>query len=498
MDLDCERQYKISDIVHVSHQSHPQFNVTDPTKKRIRDARQAFEQLRSQEVEIYGTTTGFGALVDHGASPNGESQGNNLINHLGAGTGDIFAPQITRGAMILRAITLARGYSGIRPKCFDQYINLIQSGMVPAVPKTGSVGASGDLIPMANVAMALRGDGQILDPNKGKLKPAREFFQNCSVDSLEMKSRDALAIVNGVPFCASLAVHSIAQSMKLLNIAEHLTAWAYGSLGCSKEALSVLINNLKGHPEQTISAERLRTILSEKTYNHTVERPLQEPYSLRAAPQIYGAVRKQCKHAQNTVIDEINGVDDNPVIDADSSHPTVAHGANFMSQNLAFAMDNLNQALTQIGNIIEKQLAILLDPGQNNGLEKMLTPNPGAHSGLAGAQINATALLSEMRNNCQSYATSSLPTNGQNQDVVPMGLEAGKNCYRQTDRLGQLLAIMGMSLVQYDWLYEQKKGENLSNKPDWFPNIKPLETDRPLRAEIKQIAEELVDDTTVQ
>ncbi|MFB6354907.1 MAG: aromatic amino acid ammonia-lyase [bacterium] len=486
MKLKQEKQYQISELIDCSQQNEPSLELSDKILQIVRQSRRAFEQLKDNQSRIYGTSTGFGPFVENDAAPDTGQQASNLINHLGVGTGEYFRPSITRCAMVLRAISLSRGYSAIRPEPYIDYLALIESGEIPAVPKTGSVGASGDLVPMANVVLAMRGDGFFL-----KVTDASNVFNRIEASPLELTSRDALAIVNGVPFCCALAIHTHFYLNKLLTIAERLTAWLYASLGCSQQAVSKTLNRVKGHPEQKTAAQNIREALEQKTINAGVNRPLQEFYSIRGAPQILGAVRKQLDQARTTITEEINGVDDNPIVEAGEENNQVFHGANFMAQNLAFCTDSLNEAATQLGNLIERQLNLLLDPDHNNQLPKMLAVNPGQDSGFAGAQINATAIVSEMRNDCQSYGASSLSTNGQNQDIVPMALESGKNAFGQTDRLGKLLGILGIGLTQYDWLFESQKDVTLDNKPDWFPEVDPLDGDRPLVNDISSVSKQL-------
>lgn len=236
-------------------------------------------------------------------------------------------------------------------------------------------------------------------------------------------------------------------------------------MGCSLEALQDVLNSVKGHPEQQETAEAIRRKVPERSRRES-NRSSQEVYSIRSVPQVLGAVRKAYRHTREILVEEINGVDDNPIIFHEEGEPRVQHGANFVGQSLALAYEHLNNALTQLGNRFERQLSVLVGPDLNGGLEPMLAEEAGPNSGLAGAQLNATAILSSMRNDAQAYGSGSLTTNGGNQDVVPMTMESGRNLLEQTRRASKLLAIFGIALNQYDHkLLRNDDGGHKHNSP---------------------------------
>src|SRR6056297_2600713 len=200
---------------------------------------------------------------------------------------------------------------------------------------------------------------------------------------------------------------------------------------------------------------------------------MQEVYSLRCAPQVLGAVRDQLAHARSLVETELNGVNDNPVIDAEA--PAALHGGNFQGQQVAFAADALNEALTQIGVLAERQLDVLLSSDQNGGAPPLLAWDPGPTSGLAGAQLTATALVAELRQDAQMAATSSIPTNDDNQDVVSMGALAARTAHEQTERLAPILAVLGLSLAQLTHLRDAGRADGPAPPPHpWMPSVEPV------------------------
>jgi histidine ammonia-lyase/tyrosine ammonia-lyase len=210
-------------------------------------------------------------------------------------------------------------------------------------------------------------------------------------------------------------------------------------------------------------------------------------YSLRCAPQILGAVRDQLRYVRDVVETELNGVTDNPIVDPEA--PAALHGGNFQGQQVAFAADALNEAITQMGVLAERQLDVLLTPDQNDGAPPLLAWEPGPTSGLAGAQLTATALVAELRQHAQMAGTSSIPTNGDNQDVVSMGALAARTAFEQTGRLAPILAVLGMALAQLTHLREAGRADGPAPAPpDWMPAVEPVVEDRPLRREIDRVA----------
>jgi histidine ammonia-lyase/tyrosine ammonia-lyase len=507
----------------------------------------AMQSILAQGDAVYGITTGFGALVHHKVAltiapiqesttgqstqitPNRaseqvveqvsnqmpdqtspelcEPQALNLLNHLAVGFGDWMPPDAVRAAMLLRLQTLVHGASGVRTEVVRHYAALLESsiacGCIPAVPQIGSLGASGDLIPLAHIARVLVGIGRVLEvrqTNAGgytlEEMDSTTAQKRLQCSPVALTARDALGLVNGTSFSTAFAALAVARAERLLHRAEQLTAWLYAVMGCRRQALHPYLHTIKGHLGQqqsaaSISAELAALAPDGLEYSH---RPLQEVYSIRTAPQILGACRDALHFARTTVEQEIAGVDDNPVVWQGRNGAQALHGGNFQTQHIAFAADTLNAALTQAGNLVERQLGVLLHPEYNNGAPAMLAFASGTTSGLAGAQLTATALVAEMRSHCQHYAIGTLPTNGGNQDIVPLGLQAAREAYYQTERLAGLEAIYALALSQYQFLRRTGKIHSLhtnsfpqSTTPSWMPPVEPVEHDRPLHDDIRRL-----------
>lgn len=417
------------------------------------------EELRRADAPIYGTTTGFGPFVRYGAG-SGVAQGAGLIAHLGAGFGDDAPACVVRATIACRAQNLAQGHSAIRPELLEAYLKLLGEEQI-AVPLIGSVGASGDLVPLGHIARVL-------------------------AERIPLEGREALSLTNGTSFLTAYAALATARAARLLAHAEALTGWLYRTLGCRASALDPRLHRARGHQGQIESAAQIAREAGRFGEFEDKNRPLQEVYSLRCAPQVLGACRENLSHARRIVETELNGVSDNPLF---FDGPAVAHGGNFHGQQVAFAADALNAALVQVAVLAERQLDALITPGVTNGYAPLLLAwEPGPHSGLAGAQLTATALVAEMRAHGGPAATLSIPTNGGNQDVVSMGTLAARLAYAQTERLAGVLGILALALTQYAHLQAHDKAPGPPTPPvAGLPEIVGLNEDRPLREDIARL-----------
>lgn len=436
--------------------------------------------------DIYGLTTGYGPHVRYGASADGYDQGADLIAHLGAGCGPRASRRVVRATLAARCQALALGYSGIAPSAADALLSLLHADICPMIPTIGSVGASGDLIPLAHVASVLAGVGHVMDATGAPVEAAGAL-QRAGLAPQALSGRDALALVNGTSFMTAHAALAVARADRLIRIAESLTAWSFRTLGGRHEAMDPRIHEARGHSGQIASAARIASELGGHTAD--VSRPLQEVYSLRCAPQVLGACRDQLVYARGIIECELNGVNDNPVICGTPDTPAVLHGGNFQGQQIAFAADAANAAVVQASLMIERQLDVLANPELNGGAPLLLAWDPGATSGIAGAQITATAVAAEMRRNATPSAVATIPTNGRNQDVVSMGTMAARVCYEQTERAAVIMAILAIGLGQYAFLRTQGRCRGPSTQPpQWMPAFNGFDRDRALHSDIQRIS----------
>jgi histidine ammonia-lyase/tyrosine ammonia-lyase len=479
------------DLERVAHDSTCALQRTKTAQDALRTARAALDDVKDAGAPIYGITTGFGPLVDEGpANASAQAHGHGLIAHLSTGAGDWAARPPVRATIAARLQALSQGHSAVRPAVVDTLMQLLEADVVPAVPEIGSVGASGDLTPLAHIARVCKGEGHVHTPDG--LRPAAKALRAAGIDSVSMGARDALAVVNGTAFMTAYAALALCRGQRLLERAEALTGWIYALLGCSREALDPFLHEARGHPGQQTSATCIRDAMKSFGASAEADRPLQEVYSLRCAPQVLGAARDQLDYVREVVGRELNGVTDNPVVAPD--RPAVLHGGNFQGQQVALAADALNEALTQIGVLAERQIDVLLSPDQNGGTPPLLAWEPGPSSGLAGAQLTATALVAELRQDAQMSATSSIPTNGDNQDIVSMGTLAARTAHEQTGDLAPILAVLSLACTQLTHLRAANRADGPApSPPGWMPQVAPITEDRPLRAEIESIATQWVE-----
>jgi histidine ammonia-lyase/tyrosine ammonia-lyase len=464
-------------------------SLTDAAADALRSARDALEAVQDRGDAVYGMTTGFGPLVDYPSGDRGGSDhGAGLLAHLSTGSGDLAPREISRATCLARLQSLAQGHSAVRTSVVRRLADLMEHDVTPALPEVGSVGASGDLTPLAHAARVVTGTGRVLQQD-GTVVSAGEALRAVGLEPMALDGRDALAIVNGTSFMTAYAAIAVARTRRLLSHLERLTGWIYRLLGCELQALNPRLHEARGHNGQRISAERIRAeAVSDGTYARPDDRPLQEPYSIRCAPQVIGACRDQLSYAERLIETELNGVNDNPVVIA-GEEPAVLHGGNFQGQQVALAADALNAAITQAGVLAERQVDLLLTPDRNGNAPPLLAWTPGQTSGLAGAQITATALVAELRHHAQMSATSSIPTNGDNQDVVSMGTLSGRTAYGQTERLAPILGVLGIALAQLTHLREADRAPGrCPGPPPWMPPVDAVVEDRPLRAEIERLS----------
>jgi histidine ammonia-lyase/tyrosine ammonia-lyase len=485
--LSCER------VEAAARLSAPRIRFTDDAIAAMERSERALRAAHERGDSIYGLTTGFGPLVRFAADERATVQGAGLIAHLGAGCGPMAPTEVVRATMLLRAHTIGQGFSGISPRVADALADLLNSGLCPAIPEVGSVGASGDLIPLSHLARVLMGQGRVLaGGQEGQTRDSASALRERRLTPIELTGRDALALVNGTTFMAAYASLALARARRLIATAEGLTGWLYRLLGCRSQALDPRLHAARGHDTQAASA----AAIAEEAWRYgsfeDSTRPLQEVYSLRCAPQFLGACRDQLDHARRLIEREINGVSDNPVVCGDESAPAVLHGGNFQGQQIAFASDAINQALVQAAVLAERQIDVLVNPELVGGT-LLLAWEPGATSGVAGAQITATALVAEMRHHGHPCATASIPTNGRNQDVVSMGTMAARQAYQQTDRIAGVLAILAIAAQQLTFLRERGRVDGRTTpRPEWVPAVEGLVVDRPLYDDIARLAQGLL------
>lgn len=441
---------------------------------------------------VYGHSTGYGALASFSGDSEPSDQQAHLIAHLATGTGAPFDARVSRAMTFDRLVTLSKGHSAAGTELLQYIAGILASDAAPHIPRYGSVGASGDLTPLAHLASVLMGAGTYLNGLDPNLEP------------FHFTQRDALAVVNGTSASNALAVMAWWDIAALLPIMVQSMALMVGAQHLAREAYAATLHQLRGHPGQTAVSSAVRSALdaiqhtSDPTpeskselihgalLNH--EQSLQSAYSFRCIPQIIGPTVEMMWHAGDTLEREINAVTDNPVFDAPDQ---VFHGGNFHGQIIAQVCDSLALGVANLANLLDRQIARITDPVLNHGLPPFLTgASAGAHSGFMGAQVSATALAAELSASAQRrYLLQSRSTNGANQDVVSMSTLAGVALYESIPRLRELVAIHLLTAVQAAELAGITGHDELWR---WTRGVSPfLSHDRPLSEDIQRTAARL-------
>jgi len=460
-------------------------NVPDDVLRGLARSREFVLDMIDSGTPVYGASTGFGPLVMFRGRSSASAQCDNAINHLLAGHGPDLPPAVVRAAMMARLWSLAKGRSGISTTVITALVDALGSHFAPAVPELGSVGASGDLIPLAYIAQALRGRGHAYVNDQRMASDHALHLAGLSV--VQLDGRDALALVNGTSLTAAAAGLAAAMARRACRVGTILSALLVDMLGCDPDFLSAELLDAFGHRQVCEVGAVMRELLTGTALGGG--RALQEPYSIRCTPQLIGSVVMSLAHATRVIECDLNGVSDNPLFFEESRK--VVHGGNFFGQPSAFAADLLSLATVQLANLAERQLDLLVDPNRNNGLNPMLSPTPGQQHAVQGVQLAATATVASMRRSATPASIQSLPTNLHNQDVVPFGTQAALNALQMTGHLRYIHGALGIAVRQalYVGARTPQAPRCAAITAELVDSLPPIEQDRPLAADVLLAAE---------
>jgi tyrosine ammonia-lyase len=461
--------------------------ANDRTADLVRHGRDFLEKCLLGDHAVYGSTTGFGPLVIFHGRGDQADQCDNALRHLTAGQGPDLPLEVVRATVLVRLWSLSRGLSGTSPRVLDALRAMLATSFTPAVPTLGSVGASGDLVPLAHVAQSLRGIGHAYVD--GVRMPAAQALAAAGLTPLTLEGRDALSLVNGTSVTTAAAALAVASLRRSHEVALVLSALLVDLLGAAPAFLAPPLLAAFGHPETIRAGERLSHWLEGSV--PTGGRPLQEPYSIRCTPQLLGAVQSGLDWAEQVVRRDLAGISDNPLLFPDQN--LIAHGGNFFGQPSAFASDMMSIIATQTANLAERQLDLLVDPNRNSGLPPMLSPRAGEQHAVQGVQVVATAMVVAMRRACTPASMQNVPTSLHNQDVVPFGTQAALTALEQA----RLLQLMNGSLAggrrQAAYLRpDRATAPRCAEVIDALAEVvEPIERDRPLDADVRAAADAL-------
>ena len=429
-------------------------------RERMAEARAVIEALVSRGEVVYGVTTGFGDLATTFIPPGDAARlQENLIASHAAGVGPPFPREVVRAMLLLRANTLALGHSGARPELVDRLCRFLELGIHPVVPEQGSVGASGDLAPLAHLALPIVGRGEV--EFGGQVIPALMALREVGLEPMELAPKEGLALLNGTQLMSSLGALLLADADRLTRTASVAAAMTLEAMLGTEVAFAAPYQLARPHPGQIEVAAEVRHLLRGSGFqssHHGSAHKVQDPYSLRCVPQVHGAVRDALDHLRRVLDVELNAATDNPLVFPSGGEvPTdalatggglVISGGNFHGEPIALALDFAKLALSELGAISERRTALMLDPRLNGGLPAFLTPDPGRNSGLMIVQYTAAALASENKVYAHPSSADSIPTSANQEDHVSMGAGAARHARIVLGHVEQILAIELMAAAQ--------------------------------------------------
>ena len=420
-------------------------------REAVERARGVVEDLLAGDQVAYAVNTGVGKLSDVRIAPEQirELQENLMRSHC-VGVGEPLTEPEVRALMLLRANSLAKGHSGVRPAIIDTFCEMLNRGVHPVVPSQGSVGASGDLAPLAHLGIVLMGEGEAVF--EGKKTSGGDAMKAAGVKTLTLEAKEAISLINGTQAMLAVGALTLLAADTLTDSADVVGAMSLDALRGTDAAFDERIHAARPHLGQIKTAANLRKLLagSPLRESHRDCARVQDAYSLRCMPQVHGAVRDALTYARETFAIEMNSAVDNPLVFVDKKTPgVILSGGNFHGEPLAFALDLLAIALAALAGISERRLERLVNPALNEGLPPFLAPEPaGLHSGFMMAQVTAAALVSENKVLAHPASVDSITTSGNKEDYVSMGMGAALKLRQVFTNANNVLAIEAIAAAQ--------------------------------------------------
>lgn len=469
---------------------HPiRVKLSPQVKKSIKDSHQNFLELQKKNVKIYGVNTGFGKLSQVSIDIKDQKQLQlNLIRSHAVGVGKPLDFGLVRIIMFLKLLTYAKGVSGIRKTVADQIIEFLNHDILPVIPRKGSVGASGDLAPMAHMALALVGEGEV--HFQDRIIPSMLAIKEIGLEPLKLHPKEGLSLINGTQVSTAFAIKAISLAQNLFLTADIVGALSVEASLSSREVFKASIHRLKDHKGQQLVAKNIWKLLknSEIVASHNNCEKVQDPYSIRCIPQIHGASRESFQNSKRMVEQEINSVSDNPLILADGSVHSSGH---FHAESVAQAMDNLAIAMSEMGAISERRINYFM-----KGIEPSIPPfvvsQPGIESGCMIVHVTAAALASENKTLAHPASIDTISTSAGQEDIVSMAPWAGRKALRIIENITYILAAELLVAARASILFHKKLNPGIGTKPVLNllkRHIKMQQGDHPYSKDLEVIAE---------
>ena len=463
-------------------------SLGDDARRRIAEAQEFIDDVVAHGDEVYGVNTGFGQLAQvHISDDELVHLQNNLVRSHAVGVGEDLDDDVVRLIMFMKVVALGEGFSGVRVELVESLCALINNSIYPRIPARGSVGASGDLAPLAHMAGALIGIGEVRV--NGNLVPAKTALSIAGIEPVRLAPKEGLALLNGTQVSTALALAAVFRTENLLAAALMAGAMSSDAIKGSDTPFDRRIQTVRGHGGQIAVAGVLRELMSDSEIraSHVKCDRVQDPYSVRCQPQVMGACLDVLRHVCSVLETEANAVTDNPLVFADSK--AVLSGGNFHAEPVALAADYLALAIAEIGALSERRIALLID-SHLSGLPPFLVEHEGLNSGFMMAQVTAAALASENKSHAHPASVDSLPTSANQEDHVSMATFAARRLHTMLDNVADIVAIELLAAAQgVEFHHPQKSSPAIEDVVKALREISPsYDEDRSLSSDIRRIA----------
>jgi histidine ammonia-lyase len=488
MELNGQR-LSLAEVSAVAR-SAERVTLADAARARIAASRRVIEQIIAENRTVYGVNTGFGKLSDVRIDPSQIRELQlNLVRSHSCGLGDPLSIEEARAMLLLRANVLALGYSGCRPIVVETLIKMLNDGVTPVIPEKGSVGASGDLAPLAHLALTAIGEGEAYFENQRV--PSTDALARAGITPLLLEAKEGISLLNGTQAMAAVGGLALFRAERLARLADVAGAMSLEALKGTPVAFDERIHSARPHAGQTAVAEHLRELVrdSEIRESHVEGDPrVQDAYSLRCMPQVHGAVRDALTHAREIVETETGSATDNPLVFVESGE--VLSGGNFHGAPLALAFDYAAMAVTDLMSITERRIDRLVNPDANEDLPPFLTSHPGPASGFMMLQIVAASLLSEARMLAHPASIDNVPTDGGKEDHVSMGMTGAIKLRAIVDLAENMVALELIAAAEgLEYRKPLKPGRGVRNAHEAVRrHVEKLTSDRSMTTDIEGLA----------
>jgi histidine ammonia-lyase len=483
-----QEELSATKVVDLSQSENPKVNIPQESIDRLNRFRKLVEDKLGLEERFYGINTGFGYLSNISIEEDKLAELQiNLIRSHACGVGEFTEAKVVRSLMVLRLHTFLKGHSGISKRAVDTLSAMLKHDILPVIPKQGSVGASGDLAPLAHLALGILGEGKC--HYKGELVKTKVALEKEGITPFKPEAKEGLSLINGTHYMTAIAAHAVKDAHILMKTADVITALSLDALKGTKRAFDPRIHQIRPHAGQATVASNILGLLEGKDdimESHVGCEKVQDPYSFRCTPQVHGASRDTIEFITGTVNRELNSVTDNPLVFDDGD---VISGGNFHGQYVAMAMDQLAIALSEIGSISERRTEKLTNPNLS-GLPAFLMKDSGLNSGYMIPHVVSASLTSENKVLCHPASVDSIPTSADKEDHVSMGPIAAHKARKVARNVSYILAIELLAACQgIDLLSPLKPSAPLTAVFDKIRSISPyMDTDRSLYEDIEAVS----------